>query len=49
MLSCKGSTFTYDVSGMRTTKTANNVTIAYYYDNGDLLARRRTIDNASSR
>lgn len=49
MLSCNGSTFTYDVNGMRTTKTANNVTIAYYYDNGDLLAERRTTDSASSR
>ena len=34
---------------MRTTKTANNVTIAYYYDNGDLVAERRTTDRASSR
>lgn len=49
LLSCNGSTFTYDVNGMRPTKTANNVTIAYYYDDGDLLARRRTADSASSR
>lgn len=49
MLSCNGSTFTYDVNGMRTTKTANNVTIAYYYDDGNLVAERRTTDNASSR
>ncbi len=49
LLSCNGSTFTYDVDGMRPTKTANNVTIAYYYDDGDLLARRRTTDSASSR
>lgn len=48
LLSYNGSTFTYDVDGMRTTKAANNVTIAYYYDNGDLLARRRTTDRASS-
>lgn len=49
MLSYNGSTFTYDVNGMRTTKTANNVTIAYYYDDGNLVAERRTTDNASSR
>lgn len=49
MLSYNGSTFTYDVNGMRTTKTANNVTIAYYYDNGNLVAERRATDNASSR
>lgn len=49
LLFCNGSTFTYDVDGMRTTKTANNVTIAYYYDNGDLVAERRTTDSASSR
>ena len=46
MLSCNGSTFTYDVNGMRTTKTIGNVTIAYYYDNGDPVARRRTTDSA---
>ena len=33
---------------MRTTKTANDVTIAYYYDDGNLVAERRTTDNASS-
>ena len=49
LLSYNGSTFTYDVDGMRATKTANNVTIAYYYDNGNLVAERRTTDNASSR
>ena len=49
MLSCNGSTFTYDVNGMRTTKIIGNVTIAYYYDNGDPVARRRTTDSASSR
>ena len=48
MLSYNGSIFTYDVDGMRTTKTANNVTIAYYYDNGDLVAECRTTDSASS-
>ena len=31
---------------MRTTKTANNVTIAYYYDDGTLVAERRTTDSA---
>ena len=49
LLSYNGSTFTYDVDGMRATKTANNVTIAYYYDDGNLVAERRTTDNASSR
>lgn len=48
LLSYNGSTFTYDVNGMRTTKTANNVTIAYYYDDGNLVAERRTTDSASS-
>lgn len=48
LLSYNGSTFTYDVNGMRTTKAVGNVTIAYYYDNGDLLARRRTTGSASS-
>ena len=48
LLSYNGSTFTYDVNGMRTTKAANNVTIAYYYDDGNLVAERRTTDNASS-
>lgn len=48
LLSYNGSTFTYDVDGMRTTKAANDVTIAYYYDNGNLVARRRTTDSASS-
>lgn len=48
LLSYNGSTFTYDVDGMRTTKTANNVTIAYYYDDGNLVAERRTTDSASS-
>ena len=33
---------------MRTTKTVGNVTIAYYYDDGNLVAERRTTDNASS-
>ena len=49
MLSCNGSTFTYDVNGMRTTKAVGHVTIAYYYDNGDLVAESRTTDSASSR
>lgn len=49
MLSYNGSTFTYDVDGMRTTKTANNVTIAYYYDDGNLVAERRTTGSVSSR
>ena len=48
LLSYNGSTFTYDVNGMRTTKTANDVTIAYYYDDGYLVAERRTTDSASS-
>ena len=48
LLSYNGSTFTYDVDGMRTAKTANNVTIAYYYDDGNLVAERRTADSASS-
>ena len=33
---------------MRTTKAANNVTITYYYDNGNLVAEHRTTDSASS-
>ena len=33
---------------MRTTKAANNVTIAYYYDDGNLVAERRTIGSTSS-
>ena len=48
LLSYNGTTFTYDVNGMRTTKAANNVTIAYYYDDGNLVAERRTTDSASS-
>ena len=48
LLSYNGSTFTYDVDGMRTTKTVNNVTIAYHYDDGNLVAERRTTDSASS-
>ena len=48
LLSCNGSTFTYDVNAMRTTKAANNVTIAYYYDDGNLDAERRTTDSTSS-
>ena len=48
LLSYNGSTFTYDVDGMRATKTANNVTIAYYYDDRNLVAERRTTDSASS-
>lgn len=42
LLSCNGSTFTYDVNGMRATKTANNVTIVYYYDDGNLVAEQQT-------
>lgn len=49
LLSYNGSTFTYDVNGMRTTKTANDVTIAYYYDAGNLVAEHRTADSTSSR
>lgn len=49
LLSYNGSTFTYDVNGMRTTKTANDVTIAYYYDDGNLVAERRTTGSAFSR
>ena len=48
LLSYNGSTFTYDVNGMRTTKAVGNVTIAYYYDDGNLVAERRTTDSASS-
>ncbi len=48
LLSCNGSTFTYDVNGICTTRTANNVTIAYYYDDGNLDAERRTTDSTSS-
>ena len=40
--------YTYDVDGMRTTKTVGNVTIAYYYDDSNLVAERRTTDSASS-
>lgn len=47
LLSCNGSTFTYDVDGMRTTMAANNVNIVYYYDNGDLVAERRTTDRTA--
>ena len=48
LLSYNGSTFTYDVDGMRTTKAVGNVTIAYYYDVGNLVAERRTTGNISS-
>ena len=48
LLSYNGSTFTYDVDGMRTTKTVGNVTIAYYYDDGNLVSERRTTGNTSS-
>ena len=48
LLSYNGSTFTYDVDGMRTTKAANNVTIAYCYDDSNLVAERRTTGNTSS-
>lgn len=34
---------------MRTTMAANDVTIAYYYDDGNLVAERRTTDSAFSR
>ena len=33
---------------MRTTKAVGNVTIAYYYDDGNLVAERRTTGNTSS-